>query len=983
MKKVLIVLTIFLTGYSLAFAQRQVSGKVTDARDNSPLSGVSVNVKGTSTGTTTGADGEFRINAAVNSVLVFSSVGFTAKELTVPDDEVIVINVSLEFSSNNLQEVVVTGYTIQNKRQVTGSVARVAGNEIRLQPIGSFDKALQGKVPGLLAQSQTGQPGAPAVVTIRGKGSINGSNTPLYIIDGIQVNAADFASINPSDIESYNVLKDASSTSIYGSRGANGVIVITTKRGVAGRTRINYDFQYGASALPTNNMKLMNSAEKLDYELNYDRPDGKNPFGWTDSEVDSLSKIDNRLDDILFRRGVMQQHTLSASGGNDRTRFFLSGSVFDQQGIVLETGLKRYTGRANLENTFGDFRIGINATLGYSRIIGTRENDQYIGSPLNAINWFNPYVTLYDENGEYQEDFLQGQPNPLKEQLENFGNTDQLKGVGSAFIEFNVPWVKGLKLRTLWGADYTSDEALAYLDQRTNSGGQATGARGSLTRTYDKTFRYTGTTSLSYQKTFGDHELSAAVFNEIIQAKETSFGFTGYGLVGPFRNEAGITPGTATNGYIPTVAGDRTANGLLSYFIDANYGFRRKYYISAGARRDGSSRFGENRKYANFGQVGLSWIISEEGFLQGATGWLNELKYKVSYGSVGNQFGIGNFASRELYGPTVYAGQGGLLLANLPNPELQWEKKLMFNTGLEFTLFAGRLGGTVEYYNNTTKDLFLDRQLSRTSGFTSINTNLGRLQNQGIEASLTGTVIRMKDFSWSISLNHTYNKNKIVEQPGQPENINGIYINKEGERANSIYIVRYAGVDPQSGDALYYKLDGKTTTNIYDPSDAVIVGTIDPPHFGGASTTINFKGIELDVLFTYAKGSVIYNNDRFNVEYPGYWYSRLATSLLREWQRPGQVTDIPSPFNDFHEETTRFVEDADHIRLRNVMLSYNLPSSLLSRVKITSLRIFAQGQNLKVWHNFQGYDPEVTTGILGGAQYPQLKTITVGMNLGL
>ena len=415
----------------------------------------------------------------------------------------------------------------------------------------------------MLAQSQTGQPGAAAVVTIRGKGSINGSNTPLYIIDGVQVNAADFASINPSDIESYNVLKDASSTSIYGSRGANGVIVITTKRGAVGRTRINYDFQYGSSALPENNMKLMNSAQKLDYELNYDRPDGKNPFGWTPADVDSLSKIDNRLDDILFRRGVMQQHTLSASGGNDRTRFFLSGSVFDQQGIVLETGLKRYTGRANLENTFGDFKIGINATLGYSRIIGTRENDQYIGSPLNAINWFNPYVTLYDENGEYQEDFLQGQPNPLKEQLENFGNTDQLKGVGSAYVEYNVPWVKGLKLRTLWGADYTSDEALAYLDQSTNSGGQATGARGSLTRTYAKTFRYTGTTSLAYQKSFGDHELSAAIFNEIIQSKDESFGFTGYGLVGPFRNEAGITPGSATNNFIPTVAGNRTGNGLL------------------------------------------------------------------------------------------------------------------------------------------------------------------------------------------------------------------------------------------------------------------------------------------------------------------------------------------------------------------------------------------------------------------------------------
>ncbi len=983
MKKLLLLMLVILPGL-FAWAQRQVSGRVTDSRDNSPIPGVSVNVKGTNTGTTTDENGDYRISAPVNSVLVFSVVGFTSKEIPVTESEVIIINTSLDIAQRNLQEVVVTGYTTQNKRQITGSVARVTGNEIKLQPVGSFDKALQGKVAGVLSQSQTGQPGAAAVVTIRGKGSINGSNTPLYIVDGVQVNAADFATINPSDVETYNILKDASSTSIYGSRGANGVIVITTKRGSAGKTRINYDFQYGISQLPENKLGLMNSAQKLDYEVNYDRPDyGMNFFQWTPQEIDSLSKINIELDKVLFRKGKTQQHQLSASGGNDKTRFYLSGSLFDQEGIVLTTGLKRYTGRANIENTFGDFRVGLNTTLGYSRLTGTRENDQYIGSPLNAINWYNPYIGLYDANGEYQDDYLQGQPNPLRELLENNAYSDQIKGVGSAFVEWNLPWVQGLKLRTLWGADFTNDEAFGYLDRTTDQGGQATGSNGQVSRAYAKTFRYTGTTSVGYQRSIGDHDIAASAFHEIVKGTTNSFGYTGFGLVGPFRNEAGITPGSPTNGYIPTVAGDATVNSLLSYFIDANYGYRKKYYISAGARRDGSSRFGENRQWANFGQVGLSWIVSEEGFLQGSSGWLSELKVKASYGSVGNQLGIGNFAARELLGPTVYNGTGGLLLTNLANPDLRWEKKLMFNTGVEFTLWQGKVGGTFEYYNNITNDLFLDRQLSRTSGFASLNTNLGKLQNQGIEATINVDVFRTKDFNWSVGGNYTYNKNKILEQPGQPENINGLFINKEGERANSLYVVRYAGVNAQTGEAEYFQKDGKTRVVDYDPSDAVIVGSIDPPHFGGITTSVGYKGVELDVLVSYAFGNMIYNNDRVNVENPVYWYSRLTAHMLNEWQQPGDITDVPSPFYAFHPETTRFVEKGDYVRLRNVMLSYSLPASLIGKWKMNSLRIFAQGQNLYVWHSFKGWDPEVTTGILGGAQYPQLKTITFGLNVGL
>jgi hypothetical protein len=331
----------------------------------------------------------------------------------------------------------------------------------------------------------------------------------------------------------------------------------------------------------------------------------------------------------------------------------------------------------------------------------------------------------------------------------------------------------------------------------------------------------------------------------------------------------------------------------------------------------------------------------------------------------------------------VYNGVGGLLLVQLPYPQLKWETKKMFNAGFDFAVLANRIRGTVEYYNNKTVDLFLDRQLSRTSGFASITANLGKLQNQGIEVALDAEIIRGRNFKWSVNANYTYNKNEILDQAGQDENVNGLFINKVGERANSLYVVRYAGVDPANGDALYYKKDGITTTNIYDPSDAVIVGTIDPPQFGGFGTDISWKGIELNALFTYTIGAVVYNNDRFNVEFPGYWYSRVATSLLREWQKPGDITDVPSPFNDFHGETTRFVEKADHLRLRNVTLSYSLPKSVLQRMKITSLKVFAQGQNLKVWHNFQGWDPEITSGILAGAQYPQLRTITFGLSLGL
>ncbi|MFI5133078.1 MAG: hypothetical protein ACHQEB_02025 [Chitinophagales bacterium] len=373
--------------------------------------------------------------------------------------------------------------------------------------------------------------------------------------------------------------------------------------------------------------------------------------------------------------------------------------------------------------------------------------------------------------------------------------------------------------------------------------------------------------------------------------------------------------------------------------------------------------------------------MSDENFLRSAKSWLNSLKYKISYGSVGSQ-GIGDFTTRELFGSTVYNGTGGLLLTNLPK-SLTWERRTIFNTGFEFTMFKGRLSGTAEGYNNITTNLLLDRQLSRTSGFQSITNNLGKLRNRGIEVSLSGDVIKTKNFTWNLGANYTYNQNRLLDQNGQQDNVNGLFINRVGQPINSVYVVRYAGVDPANGDALYYQKDGKTTTNVYDPDDRVIIGPTDPPQYGGFSSTWTYKGLSLDVLFSYAFGNYIYNNDRYNVENSIYWFSGLDKAMLTEWQNPGDITNVPSPFNDLHGETTRFVEKGNFLRLRNINLSYNLPQSILNRWKIRSLRFFAQGENLYVWDKFLGYDPEVITGSLGGAPYPQLKTVTFGLSLGL
>lgn len=958
------------------WAQTPVTGRVVDERDGAGIPGATITIKNTNSSTVTNQDGSFTINAPQNATLVISFVGYQGVERPVSSEP---MTIALRQGTNDLTEVIVTGYKTSTKRDFVGSASTISANRIRNVPLASFDQALQGQVPGILIQANSGQPGAAANVLIRGRGSVLGSNAPLYVLDGIQITAADFATLNPGDFETISVLKDASATAAYGSRGANGVIVITSKKGRAGTPRLTYDVQYGFSTPPESRLELMTSAEKLDYELA-----NGNPYKWTPAEVDSMKKINTDWSEVFFRTGRTAQHVLSLSGGAGKTTYFLSGSMFDQTGTVRNTGLKRYTGRANIESTAGAFGFGLNSTFGYSDFTNTSENNTGITTPLNAIRWTNPYETPYDANGQYTA-ITSGQPNALQELLENLNQRQQYKGVANLFVTYAAPFLEGLSFRTNWGGDFRINEASVFADPTTSIGRSQTGGRGSFGRGTDRIFRYTGTTSVTYTRDLAtDHTFGISLFNEVVKNKSRNFQFTGYGLGGPFENEAGITPGTATNGFIPTVGGGGVQNALLSYFTDIRYGFKNRYFVNIGARRDGSSRFGADRQWANFGSIGASWIVSDEAFMEPLENVIRDLKFKISYGSAGNQEGIGSFESRELFARSIYNGIAGLAQTQLENPLLQWERKTTFNTGIEFGTLGGRLRAVAEFYNSITSDLFLNQQLSRTTGYGAFTTNVGELQNRGVEVSLDGDVVNTKSFVWRLNASLTYNQNRVRKLLGNQQEIidnDAGTINRVGEPINSIFVVRYAGVNPTTGNQQFINNKGETT-ELYDPNDRVIVGTYEAPFFGGFGSSVNYKGIELSAFFSFVKGNHIFNNDRSNVEYSQYFWDNLSKDLLREWRRPGDVTDIPSFAADFQSGTTHFVEKGDFLRFRNASISYSLPAGLLRTVKLNSVRIFAQGQNLFTWTDFRGFDPEISTGALNGAQYPALRTVTFGLNVG-
>jgi TonB-dependent starch-binding outer membrane protein SusC len=991
MKKTTSILLCLLFFTLKIAAQETVSGKVQN-NSGAPLPGATVKSKNDITNSN--ASGEFTIKAQVGENLEITFIGMTPINTKAVKGMVIEMSKGVKTET----ELIVTGYATKSKRSNTGSAATVTIDDIRTQPIASFDQLLQGQAPGLDVKAGSGQPGRGADVIIRGKGSINGSNTPLYIIDGIEVRPGDFSTMNQGDFESVTVLKDASSTAIYGSRGAGGVIVVTTKKGKNGKTKYSYDVQLGTSRLPKNKLELMNTQEKLDFELNI----AGNPYGWTPAEVADFRLINTDWYKEVFQDGKMQSHQLSASGGTDKTTFYTSFGYYNEEGITINTGIKRYTGRLNVSHSENRVKMGVNLTGGWSDFRGTGEGNQSVGAPLNTVIWGLPYEPSKNPDGTYYNSVqFPFWINPVEELVENGDNSWQLKFNGNVFLEYKLPWLKNLTYKINAGGDYSQIEGFAITNKGTQGAlqnGQLTAAfqnEGTLGRSLDRRFRSTITNSLTY-KTYLDkqenHSLTTSIAQEFIKRTGRSQNFTGYGLLNPFKNEAGLVAGTAANGYIPVVGGGFPQdNAISSFFGSADYSFKDKYYLSLAGRTDGSSRLSPKNRWTQYGSIGAAWIVSDEIFFNVKA--ISFLKLKASYGAVGNSEGIGDFPYLQQYGRGTYSGNGTLQINRLGNTDLTWEKRRTANIGIEFEILKRRIRGTVEYYNSLTKGLYFAPIVPATSGGNgNVLTNGGDMANNGIEFNLGFKIVDGKSFRWAIDANYGYNKNTIKSLPNNQnfQLYQSFQALQVGKPFGSFYLVDYAGVNPANGNSQYRKQSDKSLTETYDANDLTVLGTSDAPHNGGLTNTFSYKGLELSAFFVFSYGNYVYNNARYNVEFYQYTTSGFARNALNAWTTAGQVTNFPRIDEATEGQTTRFLEKGDYWRLRNVMLSYNLPKKIIERLKIQNLRMFVQGQNLYTRHNFQGWDPEVSTIVnsdagsnaaVSGAQYPSLKSMNIGVNI--
>ncbi len=998
MRKLTVVLTMLaaLASFELFAQTKTVTGKVTDVKSGTPISGVAVSVNGNNVALT-GEDGAFTANVPQDAKkLLFKSVGYDNVSADIISGTLMI---KMMASDKNLEEVVVTGYKSAQKRSFAGSAGTIKGEEVANVPIASFDQAMQGRTPGLILRANSGQPGASGSAIIRGRGSINGSTEPIYIVDGIQIAAADFSQLNPNDIENISVLKDAVATSLYGSRGGNGVIVVSTKRGSTGKPKLEVDVYTGWSTLPDfNDMQLMNTNQKIDFEL---RRGGSSLSFYSPRMIDSLRGINTNWFNEITRTGRTHSVNASASGGSDKTKYFASVNYFTQEGTVRNTGFDRITGRMNLTQEAGNFTFGINTTGTVSNFTNTSEANTGIGTPLNAGLWTNPYEQPFVP-GRYNAagNFVAGgttltrprlaesfQPIPTTDLFWNNNKSVDLRAVANINAEYKIPFVKGLSIKTVYGIDYRQFDANAFVDRRTYSAGSnprptsgtfANFRTSSFGRSFSKSSRITNTNSVNYTRTFGEHSIDAGLYYETVDLKAKNNSRTVFLLESPFQNEAGAT---INADLLPRVGAGGSEASLQSYFGLINYGFKNRYFITGNIRRDGSSRFGADKRYATFGGVGAAWLISDEKFMDGVSGWLNQLKFKISYGTVGNQEGIGAYQSQGAVGGRLYNATQGSIVTELENTDLQWESRKKFNTGFEFGMFNNRLSGSLDVYSELTDNLFLPAELSRTTGFNTLTRNIGAVRNSGVELAVNYDIVRNKDLRIGVNANFTYNKNAVVRLTDRDTIVSGIVARIKGQPIQSLFLVEYVGVNPQNGNAQYRKLDG-SVTETYSINDRKIVGNSDPVYFGGFGVDANYKGIAFSAQFSYFGGQSAYNNERNNLENPDYYYDNMITDLLTEWQKPGDITRIPRPGNTFVSSTTRFVENNSFIRLRSVTLSYNIPAKILNKAKMRSLMVYASGTNLLTFTKFRGRDPEFNSASLTGAQYPALRTVQAGVRLG-
>lgn len=993
-----------LNNLMIAGIARTITGRVTDSETGAGLPGVNVVEKNGTRGASTDGDGRYSVTVSDNATtLVFSSIGYQRQEVAIGNRSV--IDVPMRADPQSLNEVVVIGYGQKEKKNLTSAVSQVTGEEIQNIPIAAPDQLIQGRAAGVQISSSSGVPGSGNTVRIRGTSSFSpGSpaSQPLYVIDGVFVNnvplgtagfgteqqiANPLADLNPADIQSIEVLKDANATAIYGSRGANGVIIITTKRGnFNAKPKISIGGYYGvgrAWRLPqiTNGpqtAQLLNEAWQNDIADGI-RPASPLPYP-TPASVPTYDRIPE-----LFRSAPTANIDASLTGGDRNTSFFIGGSYFTQDGILRPYTFNRATGRINIDQIVNDkFKISTSTTFASSFRRGA-PNDNSIGVMLVGLGAANMYP-LFNPDGSYNYNLLFFNPVAMVRELDE--RSRGLRIINNTFGEYEL--ARNLIFRTSWSIDFNQANNSNFDPQRRKGpGNPATGfedTRRNITWINEQTLRYRWLPST-------DHDLNFLIGNTAQRTTYKFFGVTGNNY--PNDDLRNISSAGLRDGY-----GGGSANTLLSFFGRVDYAFRNKYLFDVNMRADASSRFGANNRWGYFPSVGAAWRISDEDFMKSQNLFSN-LKLRASWGLTGSQETISEFAAQGLWtGGANYQLEPGTIPSQLANPDLKWEQTRQWNLGLDAGFWQNRLTVELNVYDKFTSGVLINKPVPMSTGFSTIAFNGGDMSNRGIELGLNAGILRGKDLSWDVNFNISRNVNKIVRLDAdylEPFSRRFI-IFRQGNPVNGFWLWNQTGVNPETGDAVYQDVDGNGRIN---DDDRLILGSNQPDFFGGLNTTLRYKGFDLNAFFNFEVGQEVVNWSTFFMVHGGTRRNNtngtatygFYTRQLDRWQKPGDVTDIPrlggrNMANNYNLFTSRALEDGSYARLKTLTLGYTLPRPLLNRLRLSTVRVYVMGTNLLTFTNYSGLDPEINAGggkgTVGGVEMftvPQPRTVQAGLNL--
>ncbi len=992
-------------GIQSVFAQTTVTGTVTSADDGGTLPGVSVIIEGTSLGTTTDMNGKYTLTVPDGSKsITFSFVGMEKQTIAFTGQST--INVVLKTSSLSLDEVIVVGFGSQSKRNVTDNIASVSSTDINQIPIASMQGALSGKAAGVQIQQINGKVESGVKMRIRGISTISSSQEPLYVIDGMPLINDDesttaapinpLISLNPNDIESIQILKDASSAAIYGARGTNGVVLITTKQGKSGKSKVSLNTSTGWSQA-THKMKWLNADQYVELfteasansygaaDTWLTEPGGY--FDWMSNGKDwRTGQVNTDWQDLALVKGAVQDYDFSVSGGDEKTLFFVSLGYNNTQGIIRGNSLDRYSFRGNVDHKVSDkFRIGFNTSMSKSKIarIGT---DNSFQTPLQAVA-LSPLSPAYLDNGIPNNETTTYY-NFLMQEYNGSWGVNIFRAIMNSYLDYQL--LPELHFKSEFGYDNNNQLEEYFAGSLTESAS----TNGYADANAVESDKYSLNNYFTYYKSFEkeyDIELVGGMSFEESSRKNQYVAGTGF----PSDNLQTV----ASASEITAGSSSRTKYNFLSYFGRVTLSIKNKYLLKGSVRYDGSSRFGASSRYGVFPAASAGWIISEEEFLKNSKK-ISLLKLRGSYGVTGNA-GIGNFASLGLFGGTAYDQRSALAPVQLGNPDLKWEKTNQFDMGLDFGIFDNRISGEVDYYVKKTNDLLLNEPIPGTSGYTTITRNVGALSNKGFEFVLNTKIITSQKLTWKTSINLSTLKNEVTNLPGG-DIIQDRNIVRVGETISSFYLVEYAGVDPDNGDALFYlnteNTDGsldKTKTNNYNEAQRIITGSPYPTFMAGLTNTMSFYNFDFSFTFQGEWGASIYNEGGKFQSGNARYEDNQTTDQLDRWQNPGDITMVPQARmyqTNGQQASTRYLEKSDFVRLRNLSFGYTFPKEITRKLSVDRLRVYFSGINLLTFTNYTGYDPESTYDNNGNSNIekgiafysaPPAKTFIIGLNIGL